>query len=31
MLETDNVSLKKRLNMVLVEMEKATHEKAEIN
>ena len=31
MLEADKVSLMKRLNMVLSELEKATHEKAEIN
>jgi dimeric dUTPase (all-alpha-NTP-PPase superfamily) len=31
MLESDKVSLMKRLNMVLSELEKATHEKAEIN
>jgi len=31
MLEGDKVSLMKRLNMVLSELEKATHEKAEIN
>lgn len=31
MLEQDKVSLMKRLNMVLSELEKATHEKAEIN
>jgi hypothetical protein len=31
MLETDKVSLMKRLNMVLSELEKATHEKSEIN
>lgn len=30
-LETDKVSLMKRLNMVLSELEKATHEKSEIN
>jgi hypothetical protein len=30
-LESDKVSLMKRLNMVLAELEKATHEKAEIN
>ena len=31
MLEADKVSLMKRLNMVLGELEKATHDKAEIN
>lgn len=30
MLEGDKVSLMKRLNMVLAELEKATHEKSEI-
>jgi len=30
-LESDKVSLMKRLNMVLSELEKATHEKSEIN
>ena len=30
-LEGDKVSLMKRLNMVLSELEKATHEKSEIN
>ena len=31
MLENDKVSLMKRLNMVLSELEKATHEKSEIS
>jgi hypothetical protein len=31
MLESDKVSLMKRLNMVLSELEKATHEKSEIS
>lgn len=30
-LEGDKVSLMKRLNMVLAELEKATHDKAEVN
>jgi dimeric dUTPase (all-alpha-NTP-PPase superfamily) len=31
MLESDKISLMKRLNMVLSELEKATHDKAEVN